>query len=438
MDIPCAESFQEPRNLYSLSNSKEQQNSMQVHEEQENTKPTEEKVDGNCSEQEKILKKPDKILPCPRCNSSDTKFCYFNNYNVNQPRYFCKNCQRYWTAGGTMRNVPVGAGRRKNKHLASQYRQIMVSTDGVPPAGLETADARSKQVFSCGESNRNGRVIKFGPEAPLCKSMDNVLNLQDSKKYVEINFVNSGENGPELSCGSSMTISTNQGSELPENVSPSEKVGLRGSSQEHNMLHPIHCYPIPPWDFSWNPASASSSQYSQGICVPNGNGPNQAQWNHESPMLAVPGPLSIPFRFIPASYWGCIPPWAAGTGSVSLTESINCTSPSSSTSNGGCSSNGSPTLGKHSRDANLMDGGKLDNSILVPKTIRPDSLNEASVNPKWSTSDIKPDHNESVLKGNIFRTLEHKTEGKGHLYSSPILEANSVALSCSHTFQRSM
>lgn len=45
--------------------------------------------------QEKTLKKPDKILPCPRCNSMDTKFCYYNNYNVNQPRHFCKNCQRY-------------------------------------------------------------------------------------------------------------------------------------------------------------------------------------------------------------------------------------------------------------------------------------------------------------------------------------------------------
>ncbi|XP_071702357.1 cyclic dof factor 1-like [Rutidosis leptorrhynchoides] len=67
-------------------------------------------------QQLKTLKKPDKILPCPRCTSMDTKFCYFNNYNVNQPRHFCKSCQRYWTAGGAMRNMPVGAGRRKNKN----------------------------------------------------------------------------------------------------------------------------------------------------------------------------------------------------------------------------------------------------------------------------------------------------------------------------------
>ncbi|KAI8567824.1 hypothetical protein RHMOL_Rhmol02G0151500 [Rhododendron molle] len=60
-------------------------------------------------------KRPEKIIPCPRCKSMETKFCYFNNYNVNQPRHFCKGCQRYWTAGGALRNVPVGAGRRKNK-----------------------------------------------------------------------------------------------------------------------------------------------------------------------------------------------------------------------------------------------------------------------------------------------------------------------------------
>ncbi|CAI9087291.1 OLC1v1021328C1 [Oldenlandia corymbosa var. corymbosa] len=60
-------------------------------------------------------KRPDKIIPCPRCKSMETKFCYFNNYNVNQPRHFCKNCQRYWTAGGALRNVPIGAGRRKSK-----------------------------------------------------------------------------------------------------------------------------------------------------------------------------------------------------------------------------------------------------------------------------------------------------------------------------------
>ncbi|KAJ6707082.1 DOF ZINC FINGER PROTEIN DOF1.4-RELATED [Salix viminalis] len=52
---------------------------------------------------------------CPRCESLNTKFCYYNNYSLSQPRYFCKTCRRYWTLGGTMRNVPVGGGCRKGK-----------------------------------------------------------------------------------------------------------------------------------------------------------------------------------------------------------------------------------------------------------------------------------------------------------------------------------
>ncbi|CAA7047798.1 unnamed protein product [Microthlaspi erraticum] len=51
--------------------------------------------------------------PCPRCASSNTKFCYYNNYSLSQPRYFCKGCRRYWTKGGSLRNIPVGGGCRK-------------------------------------------------------------------------------------------------------------------------------------------------------------------------------------------------------------------------------------------------------------------------------------------------------------------------------------
>ncbi|PIA54316.1 hypothetical protein AQUCO_00900691v1 [Aquilegia coerulea] len=56
---------------------------------------------------------------CPRCNSSNTKFCYYNNYSLTQPRYFCKSCRRYWTKGGSLRNVPIGGGCRKNRRSRS-------------------------------------------------------------------------------------------------------------------------------------------------------------------------------------------------------------------------------------------------------------------------------------------------------------------------------
>ncbi|XP_021892434.1 dof zinc finger protein DOF3.5 [Carica papaya] len=59
---------------------------------------------------------------CPRCGSSNTKFCYYNNYSLTQPRYFCKGCRRYWTKGGSLRNVPVGGGCRKSRRAKSSSR----------------------------------------------------------------------------------------------------------------------------------------------------------------------------------------------------------------------------------------------------------------------------------------------------------------------------
>ncbi|KAL4388326.1 hypothetical protein GQ457_09G010270 [Hibiscus cannabinus] len=64
-------------------------------------------------------------LPCPRCDSTNTKFCYYNNYNFSQPRHFCKSCRRYWTHGGTLRDIPVGGGTRRN---AKRSRTTVVSS----------------------------------------------------------------------------------------------------------------------------------------------------------------------------------------------------------------------------------------------------------------------------------------------------------------------
>ncbi|XVF51249.1 hypothetical protein PTKIN_Ptkin04bG0169500 [Pterospermum kingtungense] len=61
----------------------------------------------------------EQALNCPRCNSTNTKFCYYNNYSLTQPRYFCKTCRRYWTEGGSLINIPVGGGSRKNKRSSS-------------------------------------------------------------------------------------------------------------------------------------------------------------------------------------------------------------------------------------------------------------------------------------------------------------------------------
>ncbi|KAM3372473.1 hypothetical protein ACQJBY_019384 [Aegilops geniculata] len=82
----------------------------------------------------------EQAVRCPRCDSPNTKFCYYNNYSLSQPRHFCKTCRRYWTKGGALRSVPVGGGCRKNKRSRSGSSS---SSRGLPlttPAGAGTAD----------------------------------------------------------------------------------------------------------------------------------------------------------------------------------------------------------------------------------------------------------------------------------------------------------
>ncbi|KAE8680465.1 Dof zinc finger protein DOF2.4 [Hibiscus syriacus] len=75
------------------------------------------------------LPQPEAALKCPRCESTNTKFCYFNNYNLSQPRHFCKTCRRYWTRGGALRNVPVGGSCRRNKKNKSSSSKSSASTE---------------------------------------------------------------------------------------------------------------------------------------------------------------------------------------------------------------------------------------------------------------------------------------------------------------------
>ncbi|XP_022158602.1 cyclic dof factor 3-like [Momordica charantia] len=403
----------------------------------------EEQADGNSTEQERVFKKPDKIIPCPRCNSLETKFCYFNNYNVNQPRHFCKNCQRYWTAGGTMRNVPIGAGRRRNKQLASQYRQIIVSSEGVATTRLETSDTTNHHQLLSGiesppslrPSTGNGTVLKFGPEAPLCESMETVLSLGDQKRSIEIGSAYCRDSPEEpSSCGSSMTTTSIRGNELPKSVVEREAVRLSGSSSEIAASNTVHCYSVPQLVFPLNQGSngvvsSAMAQSSDSTSVPNTSPhPNPVQWLPAT-MLAVPGfcTPSLPLQFVPASCWGCTPVWTA-TGATNLTvvPSDVCASQTSPATIGSCPTSSSPTLGKHSRDANSLteEEQKSEKCVVVPKTLRVDNPSEASRSPIWATFGIRPYPKETISKGTVFETSETNADGKGHFREAPhILEA---------------
>ncbi|KAG5515063.1 hypothetical protein RHGRI_036187 [Rhododendron griersonianum] len=46
----------------------------------------------------------------------------------NLPRHFCKSCRRYWTHGGTLRDIPVGGATRKNAKCSSTITSSPPST----------------------------------------------------------------------------------------------------------------------------------------------------------------------------------------------------------------------------------------------------------------------------------------------------------------------
>ncbi|XP_073012306.1 dof zinc finger protein DOF3.6-like isoform X1 [Typha latifolia] len=70
-------------------------------------------------------------LRCPRCDSSNTKFCYYNNYSRSQPRHYCRACRRHWTAGGTLRDVPLGGARKSKRRKISESPAAAAATPEV-------------------------------------------------------------------------------------------------------------------------------------------------------------------------------------------------------------------------------------------------------------------------------------------------------------------
>ncbi|KAG8659014.1 hypothetical protein MANES_02G005000v8 [Manihot esculenta] len=121
-------------------------------------KPIEEIVTNTCPKpaaaalERKARPQKEQALNCPRCNSTNTKFCYYNNYSLTQPRYFCKTCRRYWTEGGSLRNIPVGGGSRKNKRSASATSSSSSSSsskklpDLVTPSRLSQSSTQNPKI----------------------------------------------------------------------------------------------------------------------------------------------------------------------------------------------------------------------------------------------------------------------------------------------------
>ncbi|KAK9985304.1 hypothetical protein SO802_030255 [Lithocarpus litseifolius] len=108
---------------------------------------------------------PETALKCPRCDSTNTKFCYFNNYSLTQPRHFCKTCRRYWTRGGALRNVPVGGGCRRNKRSKGS------SSSKSPASSADRQSASAGSASSIPSHSGAGDMIGLSSQVPQLRFM---------------------------------------------------------------------------------------------------------------------------------------------------------------------------------------------------------------------------------------------------------------------------
>lgn len=102
-------------------------------------------------------------INCPRCNSTHTKFCYYNNYSLSQPRYFCKTCRRYWTEGGSLRSVPVGGGSRKNKRSSSSSSASSLLTKKLPHETIITTSHQNHNIKIYGHEGTQDLNLAYPP-----------------------------------------------------------------------------------------------------------------------------------------------------------------------------------------------------------------------------------------------------------------------------------
>ncbi|KAE9613523.1 putative transcription factor C2C2-Dof family [Lupinus albus] len=120
-------------------------------------------------------------LKCPRCDSTNTKFCYYNNYNKSQPRHFCRACKRHWTKGGTLRNVPVGGFRKKNKRVKKPTTPTTTSSTTTTTNSTCTTNNMNTIQFPLDYKNMSSSLYEalIGPPPLLLQQQQNLMNMRD-------------------------------------------------------------------------------------------------------------------------------------------------------------------------------------------------------------------------------------------------------------------
>ncbi|CAA0827192.1 Dof zinc finger protein DOF3.7 [Striga hermonthica] len=162
----------------------------------------------------------EQALNCPRCHSTNTKFCYYNNYSLTQPRYLCKTCRRYWTEGGTLRNVPVGGGSRKHKksvptsssdHMSFSSQKFDLNPPTIPQFPTHLHQQNPKILDQARDLNLGFHGYTHGLphflDYPKVEGKDVISSASSSSSSAQLSFARSGNHHHDPAARGIMTNS---------------------------------------------------------------------------------------------------------------------------------------------------------------------------------------------------------------------------------------
>ncbi|KAJ9186680.1 hypothetical protein P3X46_002225 [Hevea brasiliensis] len=126
-------------------------------------------------------------LTCPRCQSTNTKFCYYNNRKVSQPRHFCKSCRRYWTHGGTLRDVPIGGGTRKKSKRSRSFPSSNSTSCSSTNTSISTLSTVTHEPESLpGLANLDSALPLFKFESSNNLNLNENLLVSENENFISL------------------------------------------------------------------------------------------------------------------------------------------------------------------------------------------------------------------------------------------------------------
>ncbi|CAI9118037.1 OLC1v1019540C1 [Oldenlandia corymbosa var. corymbosa] len=125
------------------------------------------------------------IPNCPRCASSNTKFCYYNNYSLSQPRYFCKGCRRYWTKGGSFQESLISESNSRNSQNTQLCQSRRSFVKDFPLPGCERSENNSWLEFP-ESAYRNLKSVFLSDGVLIIDHLDDESNVDWSIKFLRL------------------------------------------------------------------------------------------------------------------------------------------------------------------------------------------------------------------------------------------------------------